>query len=157
MTLEAVQDYFSDFDMDHRIMVLDTSTATVDEAAIAHGVEPDQIGKTLSFKLEDAAILIVVAGRAKIDNKKYKSQFGKKAKMLSPDEALERTGHAVGGVCPFALKNPIDVYLDISLRKHQEIIPAAGDQNSSIRLSLDELEKHSNCKAWVDVCNQVDH
>lgn len=133
-------------------MVLETSTATVDEAANAHGVDPDQIGKTLSFKIDDKAILIVVAGTAKIDNKKYKSQFSKKAKMLSKQEALEHTGHAIGGICPFGLKNAIDVYLDISLKKHAEIIPAAGDRNSSIRLTIEELEKYSSYKDWVNVC-----
>ena len=133
-------------------MVLDISTATVEEAANAHKVDPDQIGKTLSFKLENKPILIVVAGTAKIDNKKYKSHFSKKAKMLKPEEALEHTGHAIGGICPFGLKKPVDVYLDISLRKHSEIIPAAGDQTSSIRLTLEELEKYSNCKDWIDVC-----
>ncbi|MDM8539349.1 YbaK/EbsC family protein, partial [Desulfobacterales bacterium HSG17] len=94
----------------------------------------------------------VVAGKAKIDNKKYKNYFFKKAKMLNKDETLEHTGHAIGGVCPFGLKKPIDVYLDISLKKHSEIIPAAGDRHSSIRLTIEELEKYSNCKEWVDVC-----
>lgn len=152
MSLEAVREYFSEFKMDHRIMVLETSTATVEEAAEAHQVDPDQIGKTLSFKLEGRPILIVVAGTAKIDNKKYKSHFSKKAKMLKPEEALEHTGHAIGGVCPFGLKEPMDVYLDISLKKHQEIIPAAGDHKSSIRLTLEELERYANSKGWVDVC-----
>ena len=108
--------------------------------------------KTLSFKIDDTPILIVVAGQAKIDNKKYKGYFSKKAKMLNKDEALEFTGHAIGGVCPFGLKQPMDVYLDISLKKHTEVIPAAGDKYSSIRLTIDELEKYSNCKAWIDVC-----
>ncbi|MDK9708537.1 MAG: YbaK/EbsC family protein [Desulforhopalus sp.] len=152
MSLEAVKEYFSEYQMGHRIMVLDTSTATVEEAALAHGVDQDQIGKTLSFKLDNRPILIVVAGKAKIDNQKYKSHFAKKAKMLGAQEALEYTGHAIGGVCPFGLKGPVDVYLDVSLKKHQEIIPAAGDRNSSIRLTLEELEKYSNCKEWVDVC-----
>lgn len=152
MSLEAVRKYFSDFKMDHRIMVLEAYTATVEEAANAHQVDPDQIGKTLSFKLEDEPILIVVAGTAKIDNKKYKTHFAKKAKMLKPEEALEHAGHAIGGVCPFGLKKPVDVYLDVSLRKHAEIIPAAGAHNSSIRLTLEELEKYSNCKEWIDVC-----
>jgi Cys-tRNA(Pro) deacylase len=152
MSRDAVKEYFSKYEMDHRIMVLKTSTATVEEAAKAHGVDPDQIGKTLSFRIDDNPILIVVAGKAKIDNKKYKNQFSKKATMLKHDEALEHTGHAIGGICPFGLKKQIDVYLDISIKKHQEIIPAAGDQNSSIRLTIEELEKYSNYKAWVDVC-----
>jgi len=152
MSLDAVKEYFSKYEMDHRIMVLATSTATVEEAAEAHGVDPDQIGKTLSFKIDETPILIVVAGKAKIDNKKYKNRFLKKATMLKHDEALEHTGHAIGGICPFGLKKQIDVYLDISIKKHQEIIPAAGDQNSSIRLTIEELEKYSNYKDWVDVC-----
>ena len=152
MSTQAVIEYFSQYNMDQRVMVLEASTATVEEAAQAHGVDPDQIGKTLSFKLGETPILIVVAGKAKIDNKKYKAYFSKKAKMLSKDEALEHTGHAVGGVCPFGLKHPMDVYLDVSLKAHSEIIPAAGDRNSSIRLTLNELETYSNCKDWIDVC-----
>lgn len=152
MSLEAVKEYFEQYDMTHRIMVLEKSTATVDEAAQAHGVDPDQIGKTLSFKVGDKPILIVVSGGSKIDNPKYKKHFSKKAKMLSPSEALEETGHAVGGICPFGLKNDIDVYLDVSLKKHEEIIPAAGDHYSSIRLTIEELEKHSRCTSWVDIC-----
>ena len=111
-----------------------------------------KLEKHYPFKLDDKPILIVVAGTAKIDNQKYKSHFSKKAKMLNQQEALEHTGHAIGGVCPFGLKRPIDVYLDISLKKHPEVIPAAGDQNSSIRLTLEELEKYSNFKDWIDVC-----
>jgi prolyl-tRNA editing enzyme YbaK/EbsC (Cys-tRNA(Pro) deacylase) len=152
MSVEAVIEYFSQFNMEDRVMVLADSTATVEEAAKAHGVDPDQIGKTLSFKLNEEPILIVVAGKAKIDNKKYKNCFSKKAKMLNKDEVLKYSGHAIGGVCPFGLPNPIDVYLDISLKRHSEIIPAAGDSFSSIRLKIVELEKYSNYKNWVDVC-----
>jgi len=152
MSLEAVKKYFAEHKMDHRIMVLESSTATVEEAANAHGVDSDQIGKTLSFKLCNNPILIVVAGKSKIDNQKYKRHFSKKAKMLNQNEALEYTGHALGGVCPFGLKKPIDVYLDVSLKKNLEIIPAAGDPYSSIRLTIEELEKFSNYKDWVDVC-----
>ncbi len=102
--------------------------------------------------VDEKPILSVVAGNAKIDNKKYKGTFFKKAKMLSKDEALEHSGHAVGGICPFGLKAPIDVYLDVSLKKHAEIIPAAGDSCSSIKLTIEELKQYSNCKEWVDVC-----
>ena len=151
MSLETVKAYFSQHNMVDRIKVLESSTATVEEAAKAHQVYPDQIGKTLSFKVEDKAILVVVAGKSKIDNKKFKNQFSAKAKMLNADEVLEETGHAIGGVCPFGLKKPIDVYLDVSLKKHTEIIPAAGDQHSAIRLTIEELEQHSNYTAWVDV------
>ncbi len=152
MSLESVKAYFAEYNIENRIMVLDKSTATVDEAAAAHGVEANQIGKTLSFKLDDRPILIVVAGAAKIDNKKYKGFFNKKAKMLTFDEALEYTGHSVGGICPFGLNKPLDVYLDVSLKQYNEVIPAAGDSNSSIRLTIEELEKYSNYKEWIDVC-----
>ncbi len=152
MSLEAVKNYFSLHNMEQRIIILEKSTATVDEAAEAHNVDPDQIGKTLSFKLQDKTILIVVSGRSRIDNKKYKNQFSGKAKMLNADEALEETGHAIGGICPFGLKKPIEVYLDRSLKKHKEIIPAAGDKHSAIRLTIEELEKHSNHVAWIDIC-----
>lgn len=151
MSLKAVQEYFSAHGMADRIMVLEKTTATVDEAAEAHGVDPDQIAKSLSFKLKDRSILVVVAGRSKVGNPKFKAEFGVKAKLLSLDETLEETGHAVGGVCPFALKNPLDVYLDVSLKKHDEVIPAAGDSHSAIRLSIEELENYSNYKGWVDV------
>lgn len=152
MSLDAVKTYFARFGMEDRIMVLDRSTATVDEAAAAHGVDPDQIGKTLSFKLDGGPILIVVAGRARIDNKKYKKVFSKKAKMLDREEALAHTGHGIGGVCPFGLPRPVDVFLDVSLKAHSEIIPAAGETNASIRLTLEELERYANARGWVDVC-----
>ena len=152
MSLEAVQKYFADFNMADRVVVLEETTATVDQAASAHGVDPDQIAKTLSFKIDSKTILIVASGNARIDNKKYKAGFRTKARMASPEEVLEATGHRVGGVCPFGLPDPIDVYLDESLRKHTELIPAAGDTNAAIRLSLEELEQHSNFKQWVDVC-----
>jgi prolyl-tRNA editing enzyme YbaK/EbsC (Cys-tRNA(Pro) deacylase) len=152
MSLASVNKYFSEYEMEHRIMVLETSTATVEEAAKAHGVDPDQIGKTLSFKIDERPILIVVSGKAKIDNQKYKHHFSKKAKMLNYQEVIEHTGHAIGGVCPFGLTKQIDVYLDVSLKKHTEIIPAAGDHTSAIRLTIDELKKHSNYIDWIDVC-----
>ena len=152
MSLESVKEYFAKYKLDHRIIVLECSTATVEEAAKAHNVDPDLIGKTLSFKVNDKPILIVVAGKAKIDNQKYKSVFSKKAKMLKQEEVLEYTGHNIGGVCPFGLKEPIDVYLDISLKKHLETIPAAGDSTSAIRLTIEELEQHSKYQEWVDVC-----
>ena len=140
--------------MEDRVMVLENSTATVHEAAREHKVDPDQIGKTLSFKLDSKPILIVVAGSAKIDNQKYKNEFSKKAKMLSADEVQEITGHPVGGVCPFGLQQPIDVYLDVSLKRFPEVIPAAGSQTSAIRLTLEELEKYSGSLGWVDVCKE---
>lgn len=152
MSLEQVKTYFQAHGIEDRIVVFEQSTATVPEAAQAHQVDPDQIAKTLSFKLDDRAILIVVSGSSKIDNKKYKAQFSKKAKMLTPDEVITETGHAIGGVCPFGLKNKLSVYLDVSLQKHETVIPAAGDSCSSIPLSIPELEKYSGYHSWIDVC-----
>ncbi len=152
MSLEQVKTYFQAQGIEDRIVVFKQSTATVQEAAQAHKVDPDQIAKTLSFKLDDEAILIVVSGSSKIDNKKYKAQFSKKAKMLTAEEALTQTGHAIGGICPFGLKNKLSVYLDVSLQKHETVIPAAGDSYSSIPLSIRELEKYSGYHSWIDVC-----
>ena len=152
MSLKAVKDYFAKFDMEDRIIVLERSTATVEDAAREHDVDPDQIGKTLAFKLDETPILVVVAGKARIDNRKYKQHFSRKAKMLNPDEVLQYTGHAIGGVCPFGLPAPLPVYLDISIQKHREIIPAAGDRYSAIRLSIAELEQYARSSGWVDVC-----
>ena len=152
MALNSVTKYFSKFGVEHRIIVSNTSTATVDEAAMAHNVQPDQIGKTLAFNLDGKPVLIVVSGSSKIDNKKYKAHFSTKAKMLNRQEVLEHIGHEIGGVCPFGLKKPVDVYLDVSLKRHEEIIPAAGSANSAIRLTIEELERFSNLKEWIDVC-----
>lgn len=152
MALDEVVSYFSKWDMEDRIMELELTTATVDDASVAHGVAPGQIGKTLSFKIGDIPILIVVAGDTKISNKKYKNRFSTKARMLSADEVVEYTGHRIGGVCPFGLPNEIEVYLDVSLKRFKEVIPAAGSSNSSIRLNLEELEKFSNSRDWIDVC-----
>ena len=133
-------------------MELNEPTPTVATAAAAHGVEPGRIGKTLSFKLDGGPILIVTAGDAKISNAKYKARFAKKARMLSAEEVVEHTGHPVGGVCPFGLPKRLPVYLDASLRRFEESIPAAGSLNSSIRLTLEELERYSGAVEWVDVC-----
>jgi len=156
MGIKEVREYFRGRGMEGRIMELKTSTATVPLAAAAHGVQPGQIGKTLSFKVGDESLLIVVAGDVKIANAKYKARFSKKAKMLSADEVLEYTGHAVGGVCPFGLPEEMPVYLDVSLKRFDEVIPAAGSSDSSIRLSIAELEEYSGFREWVDVCKSVD-
>lgn len=152
MALNEVVSYFSKWGMEDRIMELESTTATVDDASRAHGVVPGQIGKTLSFRIGETPILIVVAGDTKISNKKYKARFASKARMLNAEEVFEYTGHRVGGVCPFGLPGEIDVYLDVSLKRFSEVIPAAGSSNSSIRLSIEELEKYSNSRDWVDVC-----
>ena len=133
-------------------MEFDVSSATVELAAQALNCEPQRIAKTLSFLVDGHAVLIVAAGDARIDNHKYKEQFGKKAKMLSPDEVVELVGHAVGGVCPFAVKEGAEVYLDASLKRFETVFPACGSSNSAIELTIPELEKYSGFLQWVDVC-----
>ena len=152
MAIEKVREYFAGFGIADRILEFDSSSATVELAAQALGCEPCRIAKTLSFMLEDGAILIVAAGDAKIDNTKYKARFGKKAKMLTPDEAVQLVGHAVGGVCPFAVNPGVTVYLDESLKRFDTVFPACGSSNSAIELTIPELEKYSVLSGWVDVC-----
>lgn len=152
MAIERVREYFKTLGIENRIMEFDVSSATVELAAHALGCEPCRIAKTLSFCIDGKPILIVAAGDARIDNKKYKAQFAAKAKMLSHDEAETMIGHAVGGVCPFAVNDGVKVYLDISLKRFDTVFPACGSGNSAIELTLDELEKYSLSTAWVDVC-----
>ena len=152
MAIEKVMDYFAGLGMADRILEFDSSSATVELAAQTLGCEPCRIAKTLSFMLEDGAILIVAAGDAKIDNGKYKTRFGKKAKMLTPDEVVQLVGHAVGGVCPFAVNPGVNVYLDESLKRFDTVFPACGSSNSAIELTIPELEKYSVLSGWVDVC-----
>ena len=135
---------------------LPTSSATVALAAQALGCAPQRIAKTLSFLVEEKAILIVTAGDMKIDNSKYKKQFGTKAKMLSPDQVTELIGHAVGGVCPFGVKEGVRVYLDESLKRFETVFPACGSGNSAIELTIPELEKYSGFESWVDVCKLME-
>lgn len=152
MSIEKVRAYFKNYGMENRIREFPVSSATVELAAVAVGVEPARIAKTLSFKLRDRVLLIVCAGDAKVDNRAYKAEFGGKATMLGHDEAAEYVGHAVGGVCPFAVPADVEVYLDESLRRFQTVFPAAGSSNSAIEMDLEELEKYSRCRKWVDVC-----
>lgn len=152
MSIESVRDYLRQFNAAERIQEFDVSSATVELAAAALNCEPERIAKTLSFMVKDEPILIVAAGDARIDNPKYKAQFGAKAKMLSPDEANNLVGHAVGGVCPFAVKQGVPVYLDASLKRFSTVFPACGSSNSAIELSIGELEEFSRCTQWVDVC-----
>ena len=152
MSIEKVKAYFKNFGMEDRVMEFDVSSATVELAAQALNCEPQRIAKTLSFLVDGHAVLIVAAGDARIDNHKYKEQFGKKAKMLSPDEVVGLVGHAVGGVCPFAVKEGTKVYLDASLRRFETVFPACGSSNSAIELTIPELEKYSGFLEWVDVC-----
>ena len=152
MSVERVREYFRGKGIEERILEFDVSSATVELAAKALGCEGKRIAKTLSFHVGDRVILIVTAGDAKIDNQKYKSQFGAKARMLSCDEAELLTGHPVGGVCPFAVNDGVDVYLDQSLRRFETVFPACGSSNSAIELTAEELEEHSDSLGWVDVC-----
>lgn len=152
MSIETGRAYFSALGLEARVMEFEVSSATVELAALAVGVEPAMIAKTLSFKLGDSAILVIAAGDARIDNKKFKAEFNVKAKMLTADEVLELVGHPVGGVCPFGIKDGVSVYLDASLKRFETVYPAVGSANSAIGLSCDELYKYSNATAWVDVC-----
>lgn len=152
MSIEAVKAYFHTLGRENEIQELTLSSATVELAAQALNVEPSRIAKTLSFVDGEGCLLVVAAGDAKIDNQKFKAAFGFKAKMLSPDDALRLTGHAVGGVCPFALPESVQVYLDISLKRFETVYPACGSSNSAIELTCDELFTFAKAKNWVDVC-----
>lgn len=152
MAIEKVREHLKKWDMDGRILEFNTSSATVELAANAVGCEPERIAKTLSFKINEDCVLVVCAGDAKVDNSKFKKQFETKAKMLAFEEVLECVGHDVGGVCPFGVKDNVKVYLDESLKRFNTVFPACGSENSAIELSINELEKTSNYKEWVDVC-----
>lgn len=154
MAIENVRKYMQQFGIEDRIMEFDVSSATVELAAQALHCEPGRIAKTLSFMVEDQPILIVTAGDMKIDNHKYKTHFGKKAKMLTQNEVIEKIGHAVGGVCPFDIKDGVTVYLDESLRKYNTVFPACGSSNSAIELTIEEMEKYTPYTEWVDVCKE---
>lgn len=152
MGLNQVKDFFREYGMEDRIQEFAVSSATVELAAKAVHCEPCRIAKTLSFMVSSGPILIVTAGDAKIDNPKYKAQFGTKAKMLTPEEAVDLIGHPVGGICPFAIRKGVTVYLDKSLKRFDTVFPACGSDNSAIELTLDELEKYSAFTSWIDVC-----
>lgn len=153
MSIEKVRAHFKPLGIEERIREFDVSSATVELAVVAVGVEGARIAKSLSFKVEDKPIIIVVAGDAKVDNSRYKAQFHTKAKMLTHEEAHELIGHDVGGVCPFALPEDVKVYLDVSMKRFETVFPAAGSSNSAVEMTCDELERYaSNFAAWVDVC-----
>ena len=153
MSIEKVRDYLKQWGRQDDVRELGQSSATVPLAAQALGVEPARIAKTLSFRLGEECVLIVTAGDRKVDNPKYKARFCGKAKMLTPEEALSFTGHAVGGVCPFAIENPaVTVYLDESLKRFSTVFPACGSANSAIELTPEELMEYSHAADWVDVC-----
>lgn len=152
MSIELVRDYLKQYGIENRIQEFPVSSATVELAAKALGCEPQRIAKTLSFLVGKRPILIVAAGDARVDNGKFKGQFQAKAKMLPPDMVEPLIGHQIGGVCPFGVKEKVEVYLDISLQRFQEVFPACGSGNSAIALTLPELERYSNSLAWIDVC-----
>ena len=153
MPMEKGRAYFRQWPgMEEKILEFPVSSATVAEAAKAVGTEERRIAKTLSFMLDDGPILVVAAGDAKVDNKKYKSTFHKKASMLKVDELTELVGHPVGGVCPFGINEGVRVYLDQSLRRFPSVFPACGSANSAIELTIPELEIYSRFEEWVDVC-----
>jgi len=155
MAIEKVREYFKTKGMEDRIQEFEVSSATVALAAQALGCDENRIAKTLSFHVGEKVVLIVAAGDAKIDNPKYKAFFGAKAKMLAFEEAEELIGHAVGGVCPFAVNEGVEVYLDESLKRFETIFPACGSSNSAIELTINELEQHSGFISWIDVCKIV--
>ena len=151
MSLEKVKEYFKQYNMDHKILQFEGDTSTVSLAAACLGVTEGEIAKSLSFKLNDQPIIIVMKGDSKVDNSKYKQYFGVKAKMLTPDEVIELIGHMVGGVCPFAINEGVTVYLDESLKQYEYVYPACGSCDSCIKLTIAELEKYSGYKTWIDV------
>ena len=156
MAIDKVRAYFRQFGMEEKILEFGVSSATVELAAAALGCEPCRIAKTLSFKNGDGAILIVAAGDARIDNRKYREQFGAKAAMLHGDEVEQLTGHAIGGVCPFAVNKGAPVYLDESLKRFETVWPACGSSNSAIELTIPQLEQYSGYTAWINVSKDVE-
>ncbi len=152
MSIQRVREFFREQGIEDRIQEFDASSATVALAALALGVAEARIAKTLSFRVQDDVALIVMAGDARIDNPKYKARFAAKAKMLGHDEAAALVGHAVGGVCPFAVNDGVQVYLDESLRRFETVFPACGSSNSAIELTIPELEAYARPLGWVDVC-----
>lgn len=155
MAIDKAREHLKKYGFEDRVKEFDVSSATVELAAKAVGVEPCRIAKTLSFMTKEGPILIVAAGDARIDNKKYKEQFHVKAKMLTPEEVIELVGHAVGGVCPFGIKEGVFVYLDESLKRFETVFPACGSSNSAIELTISELEQCSGYVAWVDISKEI--
>ena len=157
MSVDRVREYLKKFGLEEKVKEFEVSSATVELAAKAAGVIPARIAKTLSFKVGDCAVLVVTAGDAKIDNRKYKDQFGTKARMLTPEEVIEYTGHAVGGVFPFDILNEkVTAYLDVSMKRFDTMLPAAGSDSSCVVLTLEELEKASCSAGCIDVCKLPD-
>lgn len=152
MAIEKVREYFKTLGVDNRIIEFEVSSATVSLAAKALRCDEARIAKSLTFRLNDKVIIVVTAGDTKVDNSKYKKTFKTKAKMLNAEETLKFVGHAVGGVCPFSVKDGVDIFLDESLKRFVTVFPACGSSNSAIELSIEELEQYSNFVSWIDVC-----
>ncbi len=155
MSIEKVREYFKNKGIEEKVREFNISSATVELAAKALGCEECRIAKSMSFKIDEKAIIIVTAGDVKIDNAKYKSKFHTKAKMLQFEEVEPLIGHKVGGVCPFAINEGVTVYLDESLKRFKTVFPACGSSNSAIELSIPELEEYSNFIEWIDVCKSI--
>ena len=153
MSIEKVKNYFKQFGKQNDVLEFQTSSATVELAANALNTDSSRIAKTLSFKSKNGVVLVVAAGDARVDNKKFKSYFGFKAKMLKPDEVEQLTGFKIGGVCPFAVNDGVTVYTDISLKRFSTVFPACGSSNSAIELTCDELFLFSKSLGWIDVCS----
>ena len=152
MSIEKVKEYFKQYGMEDKILEFNTSSATVELAAQALNCEPCRIAKTLSFKINDKVILIVAAGDVRVDNPKYRAFFHTKSKMLPCDDVLKFVGHDIGGVCPFAVNDGVEIFLDNSLKRFETVFPACGSSNSAIELTPEQLEKYCNNAHWVDVC-----
>lgn len=154
MAFDKAKAYLESYGLDDRIIVTEHSSATVSAAAEAIGCEPEMIAKTLSFLQGESPVLILVDGVSRIDNHKYKERFGCKAKMIPAEQVESLIGHDIGGVCPFGINEGVEVYLDESLRRHEIVYPAVGSDHSGVRLTIEELEKCSGYKEWVDVCKE---
>lgn len=152
MSVQIVKDYLKQWNKDQDVQEFNVSSATVDLAAAALGVAPARIAKSITFRKEEGCLLVVAAGDAKVDNAKFKAQFGVKPRMLTAEEAYAMTGYKVGGVCPFALPERVSLFLDISLKRFSTVFPACGSSNSCIELTCEELEAYSSSLGWVDVC-----
>lgn len=157
MSYIKASNYLKEKGYEDRIIIPEKESSTVALAAIALGVPEDSIAKSLSFLIEDKPILIVVSGNSKIDNKKYRDYFHIKAKMIPYDEVEKYTGHYPGGVCPFGIDSNVDIYLDVSLKRHDILYPACGDDHSAVKLTLKELEELSNYKEYIDVCKEIEN
>ncbi len=151
MSVEVVKKYFEGTELEGKVLEFEESSATVELAAAAVGTDPDRIAKTLSYILEEGPILIVMSGKSRLDNRKYKDTFHKKAKMIPFDEVEDLVGHPPGGVCPFAVKDGVSIYLDESLKKHETVFPAAGSGNSAIEMTMKQLEEFTKEPKWIDV------